>query len=96
MPRTTTTAHEIHFVKTLATGDVSMYATQYLPYTNTRSSRFAFWRTNFGLEEMEGSKKIVSYDNLHGNNHERQLQAALGPDYKVLPSYDVYHHLKTL
>lgn len=95
MPAQHPQPHEIHFARNVNTNDVWLYATKYLPDTGS-GSKMAIWRTNSGLELIPDSRRVVSYNCLHGNRHEDHLQEILGPNFKVLDFYAVYRHLKTL
>ena len=44
--------HHIHFVVDNTTGEVSIFATKFLPVTNTKGARLKWWVTNSMLEKI--------------------------------------------
>lgn len=82
----------IHFVVTPNDG-VHIYASKFLPVTNSQGSRFKFWRINVTLE-MIGTAKTVSWDHARTGQQE-QLQAALGDTYRVLSQYEALKAIGT-
>lgn len=77
------------FAKNLATGEVCCFATKYLPVTDTRPSRFAYWEINCSTEAIPGTKRVVSW--AHGETGQiGQLKVALGAEWQV------FDHFQTL
>lgn len=85
MPYQTPQPHQIHFVLTPDDG-AHIYATKFLPVTNSKGSRLKFWRVNSCLE-MIGTAKTVSWDH-EFTGQAAQLRAALGTGYTVLEQYE--------
>jgi len=92
MSRTPQPQH-IYFVLTPKDG-VRMYATKFLPMTNTAGCRLKWWWTNDGLEIVEQAEtRQWSYK---FNNQRDELQDALGSDYHVFSLHDVFTSLESL
>lgn len=78
------------FFATSPAGEAFCFATKYLPCTNTKGSRLAWWRINSGCERI-GPKKTQDWNHEISNRQEEQLSAALGEGWTV---YDFYQTLQ--
>lgn len=79
------TPQYIHFVITPADG-VRMYATKFLPVTNSKGCRLKWWWTNSGLEIVEpGGTRQWSYKY---DSQAEELQDVLGPGFTVLRQHE--------
>jgi len=92
MPYATPQPHQIHFVITPDDG-AHIYATKFLPVTNSQGSRLKFWRVNSCLE-MIGAARIVSWNHEFTGQTE-QLRAALGNTFKVLEQWEALKAIET-
>jgi len=81
------TPHYIHFVITPADG-VRMYATKFLPVTNSKGCRLKWWWTNSALEIVEpGGTRQWSYKY---DSQAEELQYRLGSGFTVLRQHEVF------
>jgi len=79
------TPHYIHFVITPADG-VRMYATKFLPVTNSKGCRLKWWWTNSALEIVEpGGTRQWSYKY---DSQAEELQDFLGSGFTVLRQHE--------
>jgi len=93
MERRTPPPQMIHFVVTPNDG-VHIYASKFLPCTNSQGSRLKFWRINVSLE-MIGEANTVSWSHSYTGQRD-QLQNALGSSFKVLEQWEVLKSLESL